>query len=250
MNQDQLKLKLDEYTDHKEFTVIFSGKHSVKVDGLYHPEKQEIIIHNKNFTNDDQLMYTALHELAHHVDLTENRDKTSRNAHGGKFRSILHLLVEKAIENGDYKDFSGDELDEAVKINKEHTILLKRFGKSLIKLLNKCQQEHHPYEDLTDRKLALKPGQLKSIMAVYAMDISEEVGGDFAREVVKIKDPVKRKEAEEKGEIPPKTKPVVSGPESELAEAEKALRRIEKSIANLEEKRQMYEDLIEGYENE
>ena len=249
MNQDQLKLKLDEYTEHKEFTVIFSGKHSVKVDGLYHPEKQEIIIHNKNFTNDDQLMYTALHDLAHHVDYTENRGKTSRNAHGGKFRSIHHGLIEKAIETGDYKEFSNEFLDAAVKINQEHTSLIKRFGKALIALLDKCQQEHYPFEDIVDRKLSLKKGQAKSIMAVYALDISEEVGGDFAREVVKIKDPIQRKEAEEKGEIPVKTKPI-TGPEDERAEAEQNLRRIEKQIENLERKRQVYEDLIEGYENE
>ena len=56
MNQDQLKTKLDEYTENKDFTVIFSGKTSKKVDGLYHPEKQEIIIHNKNGLNEYKYM--------------------------------------------------------------------------------------------------------------------------------------------------------------------------------------------------
>ena len=114
MNQDQLKLKLDEYTDHKDFQIIFSGKHSKKVDGLYHPEKQEIIIHNKNFSEENGLMYTALHELAHHIDFSDNRGKTTRNAHGGEFRAIFHSLLSKAIEMGDYDEFEDPFLDQVV----------------------------------------------------------------------------------------------------------------------------------------
>jgi len=248
MNQDQLKLKLDEYTDHKEFSVIFSGKHSKKVDGLYHPEKQEIIIHNKNFTTDDQMMYTALHELSHHIDFTDNRGKTTRNAHGGEFRSIFHSLLEKAVENGDYKEFSDPFLDEVVQINKDHTVFLKKFGKALIALLDKCQQEHYSFEDVVERKLSLKPGWAKDIMRVYVMDVSEEVGGEFSKKVAKIKDPTQRAEAEKMGEIPVKTKPI-SGPEDERAEAEKNLRRIEKQIEKLEQKRAIYEEQIQGYED-
>lgn len=249
MNQDQLKLKLDEYTEHQDFSVIFSGKSSKKIDGLYHPEKQEIIIHNKNFTTDGQLMYTALHELSHHIDFVTNRGKTTRNAHGGEFRSIFHGLLEKAVIDGDYEELSDPFLDKVIEINKEHTVFLKKFGKALIDLLDLCQKDHFSFEDVVERKLSMKPGWAKDIMRVYAMDISEEIGGEFSKKVAKIKDPIERKEAEEKGEIIPKAKPVISGPESELAEAEKALRRVEKSIENLEKKRQIYLDQIEGYGN-
>ena len=68
MNQDQVKeilLRLNE--DVEEFFVIFSGKQSNKVNGLYHPDTREIILHNRNFENDQLLMYTAIHEFAHHV---------------------------------------------------------------------------------------------------------------------------------------------------------------------------------------
>lgn len=248
MNQDQLKLKLDEYSENKDFTVIFSGKASKKIDGLYHPEKQEIIIHNKNFFNDTQLMYTALHELAHHIDFIENRGKTTRNAHGGKFSAIFHGLIEKALENGDYEEFESPFLDEAIAINREHTTFLKKFGKALIALLDACQKDHHNFEDVIERKLSLKPGWAKDIMRVYAMDISEEVGGEFSKKVAKIKDPEERKIAEERGEIPVKTKPI-DGPEDEKAEAERNLRRIEKAIANLERKRAIYEEQLQGYED-
>jgi hypothetical protein len=248
MNQDKLKEKLDQYTDKQDFSVIFSGKMSKKVDGLYHPEKQEIIIHNKNFVNDSELIYTALHELAHHIDFVTNRDKITRNAHGGHFREIFHGLIKKAIESGDYEDFEDPILDETIEMNREYTRFLKKFGQQLIKLLDKCQQVHHNFEDVVDRKLQMKNSQAKNIMAVYAMDVSEEIGGEFSKKVAKIKNPVERKEAEMAGEIPTKTKPI-SGPEDERAEAEKNLRRIEKAIANLERKRAIYEEQLQGYED-
>jgi Zn-dependent peptidase ImmA (M78 family) len=66
MNQDQVKEKLLKLHDCTEdFIVIFSGKKSKKVNGLYKPDKREIIIHNRNLDNDNLLLYTAIHELAH-----------------------------------------------------------------------------------------------------------------------------------------------------------------------------------------
>ena len=117
-------------------------------------------------------MYTALHELSHHIDYTENRDKTSRNAHGGEFRAIFHGLLEKAVENGDYAEMSSPFLDEVIQINKDHTVFLKKFGKALIALLDLCQKTHHNFEDVVERKLSMKPGWARDIMRVYAMDIS------------------------------------------------------------------------------
>ena len=71
MNQDQVKEKLSKLYDCKhEFTVVFSGKKTGKVNGLYKHPGSEIIIHNRNFVdgngkqNDMLLMFTAIHELA------------------------------------------------------------------------------------------------------------------------------------------------------------------------------------------
>ena len=64
MNQDQVKERLLQLEQVKtDFMVTFSGKNSKKVDGLYYPDKREIIIHNQNFVDDNQLMYTAIHEF-------------------------------------------------------------------------------------------------------------------------------------------------------------------------------------------
>jgi hypothetical protein len=82
MNQDQVKEKLLKLYDCKEeFSVIFSGKKSGKVNGIYKSFEREIVIHNKNFVDDsgDQnemlLMFTAIHELTHHVLMTEKGKK-------------------------------------------------------------------------------------------------------------------------------------------------------------------------------
>ena len=59
MNQTQVKdilLRLKD--DVQEFTVIFSGKKSTKVDGLYKPLTREIIIHNKNTEDENAIVYT------------------------------------------------------------------------------------------------------------------------------------------------------------------------------------------------
>ena len=46
-------------TEH-DFSVILSGKKSRKVHGLYKPDTREIVIHNRNFKNDNEMMYTAI----------------------------------------------------------------------------------------------------------------------------------------------------------------------------------------------
>ncbi|MBP5449726.1 MAG: hypothetical protein J6Y01_06370, partial [Spirochaetales bacterium] len=74
MNQDQIKAKLCEIMKPDvDFTLVLSGKASKKVNGLYYPEKKEIVLHNRNFdradgtVDDNLMMYTAIHEFAHHI---------------------------------------------------------------------------------------------------------------------------------------------------------------------------------------
>ena len=68
MNQDQTKaLLLQLEPQAPAFELIFSGKSSKKVNGLYKPETREILLHNKNFASDEELIYTAIHEFAHHL---------------------------------------------------------------------------------------------------------------------------------------------------------------------------------------
>ena len=68
MNQDQVKsILLQVEESPAPFSLVFSGKANKKVNGLYKPDTAEIVLHNKNFESDNQLLYTALHEYAHHL---------------------------------------------------------------------------------------------------------------------------------------------------------------------------------------
>ena len=68
MNRDQIKeLLLSLENTDLDFEVIFSGKSSKKVNGLYKCETREIVLHNKNFNTDNQLIYTAIYEYTHQM---------------------------------------------------------------------------------------------------------------------------------------------------------------------------------------
>jgi hypothetical protein len=90
MNQEKIKEKLLAIEDAKlEFSLIFSGKKSRKVNGLYKPDTREIILHNRNFaqdaTGDNLLLYTAIHEYAHHLHDCSRGGTLSPRAHSSEF---------------------------------------------------------------------------------------------------------------------------------------------------------------------
>ena len=58
---------LDIQESKLDFTVTMTGKESKRVNGLYKPETREILLHNKNFKTDNELIYTAVHEYTHHL---------------------------------------------------------------------------------------------------------------------------------------------------------------------------------------
>jgi hypothetical protein len=249
MNQDQLKDKLDGYTEYKDYIVIFSGKSSKKVDGLYQIGKKEIIIHNKNHETDKKLMYTALHELAHHIDFTENPDdKSTRNAHGGHFPKIFNDLIKQAIEKGDYENLDNEWVTAAVQENRMYGKQLHNLGRSLISLLDSCQKNNYSFEDVVERILHMKKGSAKDIMSIYVMDIAGEgdIGGDFAKKLAKIKDPVAREEAKKSGELPENKGSDKEFDETARLEHEK--RRLEKNIEKLHEKLEEINLQLEGKE--
>ena len=115
MNQDRVKEILEAIeAPPAPFTLAFSGKTNKKVNGLYKPANAEIVIHNRNFESDNQLVYTAIHEYAHHVHCCSNGGKLSGRAHTAEFWSILHGLLQKAEEKGVYRNVFADspELEE------------------------------------------------------------------------------------------------------------------------------------------
>lgn len=196
MNQDQVVANLLQLDDSVEdFSVTFSGKSSKKVDGLYKPETKEIVIHNKNHETDSALMYTAIHEFAHHIQFTSSPEPVSTRAHTNRFYDIFHHLLGKAEQLGVYenifeKEHEFIELTSRIKekfmrVNGE---LMKEFGNVLIEAHALCQRYHASFEDYVDRVIGLHRTAAKSIMKFTSMDINPEIGYENMKTVASIKD--------------------------------------------------------------
>ncbi|MDA3957950.1 hypothetical protein [Oceanispirochaeta sp.] len=251
MNQEQVKEKLLQIdSEVRDFTLIFSGKESKKVDGLYHPEKQEIIIHNKNFSDENSLVYTAIHEFAHHVQFTQYEGEVTTRSHTVLFWDIFHRLLKKAEELGIYinvfeedsrfKNLTSEIKEKYLSVNGK---VMKDFGKLLIQALDLCQQNHAIFEDYVDRALGLNRNSAKSIMKVYAMDVNPEIGYENMKIIAGVKEPQKRKELEnafKEGQSQDMVKQTIRKEKPEpmmtVRRLESQKKRIEKSIQAMQVK--------------
>lgn len=196
MNQDQVKQKLIQLDDSvDDFQVVFSGKASKKVDGLYHPEHCEIILHNKNFETENALIYTAIHEFAHHIQFTKSPLPISTRAHTIKFWDIFHKLLFDAEKKGIYNNqFKVDaEFIELTKKIKEKFMsangkLMKEFGNLLMEAMVLCKKNSVSFEDYVDRELGLHRTAAKTIIKTYNMDITPEIGFENMKTVASVAD--------------------------------------------------------------
>lgn len=264
MNQDKVKeLLLNIKSDVEDFSVIFTGKESSKVDGLYNRETSEIIIHNRNFNNDNSMLYTAIHEFAHHIVFTDLDPEAKTKAHSVLFWETFHKLLKKAESMDLYVNiFKKDEkfllLTENIKENylKQNGQLMKEFGKLLIEAYDLCQRNHMEFEDYVDRELCMNRIAAKNIMRVYAMDTDPVIGFDNMKIVARIKDNQERKVAEESF----KEGLSVMEVKSKIQEAkaanpkpvtvkklEKEKHRVEKSIEALQDKLIEIDERIKEY---
>jgi hypothetical protein len=202
MNQEDVKknlLKLHDCTD--DFMVIFTGKKNRKVNGLYRPDTREIIIHNRNFhkdeggNNDNLLFYTAIHEFAHHIQFTENKQKSAR-AHTQSFYAALDDLVDLAEKKKLYKIEVDEEtqklVDEARDISCEIAELQRKLGQVLIQLNESCLKKGIRYEDVTSRKTQISQQTMKRSTRAHCLNIPEDVGADIQEAAIKERDEEKR----------------------------------------------------------
>jgi len=205
MNQEQVKAQLLKLNnDVKDFNVTFSGKNSKRVDGLYIPDKKEIIIHNKNFKNDNELIYTAIHEFAHHIQFTTLTVPISLKAHTVQFWNIFHTLLYKAEElgiylnifkeNEEFKSLTQKVKDKFLTTNGQ---LIKEFGKLLIEAKNLCLKYNTSFEDYLDRILSLPRNSARSMIKAQVMDLNPAIGFENMKTVASIKDDTQRHDAEQ-----------------------------------------------------
>ncbi len=207
MNQEQLKeilLRIEE--PEEDFTLIFSGKKSNKVDGLYYPETAEIIIHNKNMERDDELIYTGIHEYAHHLC------GNTRRSHSRDFWVTFHRLLEKAENEGIYKNPLRDDSELKILAVRIRTEFLQEegqrvleFGKLLMQAYQICHDRRYSFEDFADRELGMQHSVARNLIRTYKEDVPTQFGYENMKGLLRIKDPEKRKDAVadlEKGKSP------------------------------------------------
>ncbi|MDR0496119.1 MAG: hypothetical protein LBH42_00735 [Treponema sp.] len=212
MNSDQVKDKLLLIEDAPlDFSVILSGKKSKKVNGLYNPETREIIIHNRNFSggsggekaDSNLLVYTAIHEYAHHLHACARGGHLSSRAHTAEFWAIFHGLLEKAEKKRIYKDvFSGSkDLEELTEIIRKKYLadngkLMKELGQQLLKAHDLCSTVGGRYEDYIDRVLRIPRQAANLAVKMYQYNLNPETGADNMRFLAGISNEEKREAAE------------------------------------------------------
>ncbi|MCI5828946.1 MAG: hypothetical protein UHY90_04830 [Treponema sp.] len=202
---DNAKIKeilLDIEPSELDFTVIMTGKDSKRVNGLYKPDTREILLHNKNFKTDNQLIYTAIHEYTHHLineqDIIANGGKEPPHcarSHTNAFWAKFHALLEVAEQKGYYKlDMTlSPELEALTKEIKEKYIepngqIMIDLGRTLIKAQALCEQCNIRYEDYIDRVLQIPRTTVKSVKKVGMLpDEDAELGFDNMKIVAGLK---------------------------------------------------------------
>ncbi|MDR2159673.1 MAG: hypothetical protein LBP23_06365 [Treponema sp.] len=254
MHQDQVKAALLAIEDAPmEFTLVFSGKKSRKVNGLYKPDTREIIIHNRNFGDTEAganlLLYTAIHEYAHHLHACARGGTLSSRAHSSEFWAIFHGLLEKAEEKHIYRDvFSGSpELAElTAKIRQkfllENGSLVKEMGAWLLRAHEICNSLGARFEDYVDRMLRIPRIAATMAIKMNEYDLNPALGADNMRFLAGIRNDDDRAAAEKAlaaGRSPDMVKAAIRGKaaggagEDEKTRLEKEKGRLERTIESL-----------------
>lgn len=204
MNQDQVKELLLQIEDTElDFSVTFTGKESKKVNGLYKSDTHEILLHNKNFSTDNELLYTAIHEYTHHR-LFELDGTCAGRVHTQRFWSYFHGLLQKAEEKKVYTITLAEspellELTETIRttIMTEDGKLMKELGRLLGQARTLCKQAGVRYEDYIDRVLCLPRTSAATMEKMHVFDVKPELGYEAMKVVANIPNPEKRNAAEE-----------------------------------------------------
>lgn len=264
MNRDEVKeLLLDVEASRTEFSVIFSGKKSSVVNGLYKPATREIILHNRNFDDDLQLVYTALHEYAHHLHCERAGFVYTGRSHTNEFWSLFHGLLEKAEARGHYRNVFDESAEFTALTEKiksacvaENGRIMLEFGRLMIEAERLCRAHKVRFEDYVDRVLGLPRITATAAMKAAAFDVPAGLGWDAMKIVSGIKDPDRRREAQEAfqaGKSPESVKALVRPKDpgtspAERLEKEKA--RIERTIFRLQEQLVRVDEELKRMESE
>jgi hypothetical protein len=261
MNQDQVKELLLSVEDASlDFNVIFSGKKSKKVNGLYKIENREIILHNRNFSPQEEnlLIYTAIHEYAHHLHACSLDGRLPPRAHNHEFWALFHGLLEKAEQRGVYRNiFDGSpELTKLTaeireKYLAENGGLVKGLGEALLRANEICDDLGARFDDYIDRILCIPRNAAKMAMKMFRYNLNPRTGPDNMKFLAGIRDDEKRLAAEHallSGKSPDSVRKALKPPKEEdpRSRLEKEKLRLSRTIDKLKERLSQVEKELKG----
>ncbi len=266
MDNEKLKeMLLDIQESELEFTVTMTGKESKRVNGLYKPDSREILLHNKNFQTENELIYTAIHEYTHHLCNEEDikaaggREPPHKaRCHTNYFWAKFHSLLDVAEQKGYYRiDLSvSPDLEKLTQQLKQKYIepngrLMQEFGKELQKAHQLCEEANIRYEDYLDRILQMPRTTAQSITKVGLLPKEDAaMGFDNMKIVASLKKPEERAKAQDaikSGKSPDtvismmRRKAVNSDPKEKL---EKERERLTKTINELTHRLEFVEESL------
>jgi len=197
INQESVKeLLLKLQPSDTDFTVIFSGKKSGKVNGLYKQDINEIVIHNKNFKNDNELIYTAIHEYSHHLMWCKYHKIGKIPKHNNEFWGIMYNLIDLAEEKNLYKKYPDESVKKEIqnlvssakKINEEIASRYKKLGEIISEIRKETNKHEIRIEDILIRECQLSKKTAEMAEKAYGHNIDSSLGQDLQQAVISEKD--------------------------------------------------------------
>jgi hypothetical protein len=246
VNNEQVKALLLRIRPCKtEFSLTMTGKKSSKVNGLYKPDSAEILLHNKNFSNDNELVYTAIHEYAHHLNAEARGGMLSPRAQGASSGPVPRAAggggEEGPVSRCLRRRAEFAELAEKIRREclHENGRLMKRLGELMIEAEELCRKRGARFEDFVDRVLGMSRVTAKATMKMTALGLNPDLGYDGMKLVAGIRDPDERVSAE-RALLAGKSQDSIKAALKKAEEAEdpkerlvQERERLERSIANL-----------------
>ena len=259
MNQDRVHEMLEAIEPAPApFTVVFSGRTNKKVNGLYKPAKAEIILHNRNFDSDNQLIYTAIHEYAHHLIFVRHGGLPMPRPHTQEFWALFHELLEKAEQKGFYISVF-DSVPEFASLTMEiknrclagNGSLLLELGRLLVQAEELCRIHKARFEDYVERVIGLPKRTASTAIQAQTLNLDPSLGWDGLALVASIRDPEARSKAAEalsNGATPLIAKRLAMPHQDDSGDPVETLlaehKKLARSIASMTERLQRIEDKL------
>jgi hypothetical protein len=193
MTAEAVKEKLLEvYEGREAFSVSFTRLPKT-VWGKYLPCTRSIVVDRSKMANDTMVMYTALHELAHHI-CYQDKGQEGKRPHTKLFWGIYHDLLDRAEARGIYRRSGDPEIgalvERARRKDREAAALQRELGGILRDLWELCDKKGVRSEDVIERQAGLSRKTMRAMLGaarLTGMAEAELLGQDAQERLAKAR---------------------------------------------------------------